>query len=314
MMLNEFGQNLTKNIKVEYAKAIVQLFPKLKDPTSSKGGYEIFYDDSQKTPSGYLAWRLRTVMRSRGNIRKRKCDDGIENRVPFKKPKNIEISTEEERDIEFLKNSNYKTQKEEIFKKMKSTINVRKQRNFTLDDFPRFLDTDGLIHQDFNLLYPDSCPFAPKFEKYLDIIFKVYDKTACSKSSLIDGTVSGWDKPTRALLALLHMLPATAKGKKVGRRDSFESSVDKLLIFCTVGEPLQRIVDERKGFQPYLIGIGANKAAISEYKVVIDSKIVDTRCNNIIESFDFLFKCYFVFKYKLIPSYLRTLNFYFNNE
>ncbi|CAG9773403.1 unnamed protein product [Ceutorhynchus assimilis] len=194
---------------------------------------EIFYDDSQKTPSGYLAWRLRTVMRSRGNIRKRKCDDGIENRVPFKKPKNIEISTEEERDIEFLKNSNYKTQKEEIFKKMKSTINVRKQRNFTLDDFPRFLDTDGLIHQDFNLLYPDSCPFAPKFEKYLDIIFKVYDKTACSKSSLVDGTVSGWNKPTRALLALLHMLPATAKGKKVGRRDSFESSVDKLLIFCT---------------------------------------------------------------------------------
>lgn len=39
LMTNKFGIRMSKEIKVEFAKAIVELFPKLRDTLSDKGGY-----------------------------------------------------------------------------------------------------------------------------------------------------------------------------------------------------------------------------------------------------------------------------------
>lgn len=45
MMIQIYGTNLSKKIKVDFAKSIVGLFPKLKDPTSTKGGYvSVFFN------------------------------------------------------------------------------------------------------------------------------------------------------------------------------------------------------------------------------------------------------------------------------
>lgn len=51
----------------------------------------------------------------------------------------------DERDIEFLKNACSNKQVEEIFLKMRNTIHIRENSEFSLNDFPRFLDTPGLV-------------------------------------------------------------------------------------------------------------------------------------------------------------------------
>lgn len=43
MMIKKFGTNMSKEIKVEFAKAIVDIFPRLRDPDSNKGGYVSLY-------------------------------------------------------------------------------------------------------------------------------------------------------------------------------------------------------------------------------------------------------------------------------
>lgn len=71
-----------------------------------------------------------------------------------------------------------------------------------------------------------------------------------------------------------------------------------LLILLQIDEPLEEIIKKRQGDQPYLIGIGANKAAIHDYKVVIDGKFLDTNSSSVVHAFDFLVKTYFVFQTK----------------
>lgn len=43
MMLKRFGTKMSKQVKVEFAKALIQIFPKLRDPDSDKGGYVCIY-------------------------------------------------------------------------------------------------------------------------------------------------------------------------------------------------------------------------------------------------------------------------------
>lgn len=48
--------------------------------------------------------------------------------------------------------------------------------------------------------------------------------------------ISVWDKNTKALLSIVHMLPSTAKGKKIKdySGDTLNSLIEKLLIFSSV--------------------------------------------------------------------------------
>ncbi|XP_031342633.1 uncharacterized protein LOC116176312 isoform X2 [Photinus pyralis] len=316
MMIKNYGTSLSKEIKVEFAKALVELFPKLKDPNSTKGGYEIFYDDSQRTPSGYLAWRLRTVVRTMPSFHKKRKQLAITTNDPKKRKLSHTLKEQELADIEFLKNACTKTQKHEIFQKMKNTLDCRINNDFSLNDYPRFLDTPGLIEQDFTLLYPNANQFDIEFEKYVNKILAVYEATISNKSTDIEA----WDKNTQALLAILHMLPSTAKGRKSGgySRDTLNSLFQKLIVFSSVGDPLEAIIGAAKGSQPYLIAIGSNKAAIHDFKVVVDNKFLETGQSSILQAFDFLFKTYFVFKIKfdvgLETFFTFIQDFFYNIE
>lgn len=68
----------------------------------------MFYDDSKRTPSGYLAWRLRTVVRNLGSPstsseRLKRKNSGDDNDGPIPKKKNVLPSKDEEENITFLK-------------------------------------------------------------------------------------------------------------------------------------------------------------------------------------------------------------------
>lgn len=65
-----------------------------------------------------------------------------------------------------------------------------------------------------------------------------------------------------------------------------------------MGDPLDKILEVRKSFQPFLVAIGSKRAAIHDFKIVFDNRFLDTGKNNILDAFDLLFKVHFVFKVK----------------
>ncbi|CAH0562935.1 unnamed protein product [Brassicogethes aeneus] len=79
-----------------------------------------------------------------------------------------------------------------------------------------------------------------------------------------------------ALFAIIHMLPPTAKGKTFTSRPSLEQLFERLVQFCKIAEPLEEITSKKQGHQRYLIAIGANKAAVHDYKVSLDGKFLET--------------------------------------
>lgn len=96
-----------------------------------------------------MAWRLRTVVRTltQGSLLKRKhvqSNQETDADSPEPAEKKIHLSEDQEASIRFLKFASPSSQKDEIFQKMKETFEVRKHI-FTLEDFPRFLDTPGLV-------------------------------------------------------------------------------------------------------------------------------------------------------------------------
>ncbi|CAH0562816.1 unnamed protein product [Brassicogethes aeneus] len=79
---------------------------------------EIFYDDSKRTPSGYLAWRLRTVVRNQLSPQtdkglKRRSESNTSEEESAPKKRNW-LTEDEKAAIKFLKYACPKTQKDEI--------------------------------------------------------------------------------------------------------------------------------------------------------------------------------------------------------
>ncbi|XP_024884191.1 uncharacterized protein LOC112462565 [Temnothorax curvispinosus] len=186
------------NVKIFYAKGIVQNFPTLRDPSTAEG-YELFYNPKDR--SGYLSWRLRTVNRitdSYNNPKKAKIQAGIallassspENpRVP-----DSQINENQEKEIvEWLKNASPTTQLADIEVRMRQSLKYR--RTIILDpklskniliEFPRFLDTPGLIQKDFEALMPEhSSKLIENWQEFESRIFKVSEITIKKKSKNI---------------------------------------------------------------------------------------------------------------------------------
>lgn len=79
---------------------------------------------------------------------KRKLPNPLVNDESSDEPnlKKVRTLTEQEvADIEFLKNACCKTQKTEIMEKMKNTFVCRKINDFSFTNYPRYLDTPGLV-------------------------------------------------------------------------------------------------------------------------------------------------------------------------
>ncbi|KAA8578678.1 hypothetical protein FQN60_000113 [Etheostoma spectabile] len=118
------------------------LFPSLKDPYSKKG-YEHFYDAASST--GYISWRLKTL-------------DG-------------------DACQEAMSLLNHTTDNSLVFQKMRETFQHRQKlvndpgRSVDiLSSFPRFLDTQGLVDQDFTLLFDDET--SSRLLQKWDLFFK----------------------------------------------------------------------------------------------------------------------------------------------
>ncbi|XP_042562130.1 uncharacterized protein LOC122131465 [Clupea harengus] len=323
-MTETHGTSPPKNVRVMYAQGIVALFPYLEDPFSQHG-YEHYYDP--ESGSGYLAWRLKTIQRKSseergGSVsRSPKVGGPSHGRQPFISDK--VQSDDVEAAIAVLRHS---ADEDTIREKMKTTfiyrqamVNDESKAADVFLVFPRFLDTPGLIEQDFRLLFGEAT--ANKFLERWPTTFRA--RVIKESHGLVPTTElldlmrnaestaeveNGWDSDMSAILLLLHLLPPSAQGRKRPGKISASQAVDHLIRFQKAGTSVQQHLDNiTQSSQPYLLAQGSTRSSIHSYFIVIDKHALPCKATGSVGAFDELIKAHYVFG----TSYSSSLSSFF---
>ncbi|KAE8300931.1 hypothetical protein D5F01_LYC01080 [Larimichthys crocea] len=158
-----------------------------------------------------------------------------------------------------------------------SMVNNEKRSGDVFSVFPRFLDTPGLIEQDFRLLFGEAT--ANKFlEKWAN---NLKTKVITESHGLVPTTElldlmrnaestaeieNGWDSDMSAILLLLHLLPPSAQGRKRQGKVSTCQAVQHLIRFMKAGTSVQQHLDNiSQSSQPYLLAQGPARSSIHTF-------------------------------------------------
>ncbi|CAL8295164.1 unnamed protein product [Lota lota] len=324
-MTETHGTSPPKSVRVMYAQGIVALFPYLEDPYSQHG-YDHYYDP--ESGSGYLAWRLKTIQRKTAEERgasvskSPKVGGPGRDRQPFtydREPSDEDV----EAAIAVLRHS---ADENTVREKMKMTfiyrqamVNDEAKSSDVFSVFPRFLDTPGLIEQDFRLLFGEAT--ANKFLEKWPTTFKAKvikeSHGLVSTTELLDlmrnaesaaEVENGWDSDMSAILLLLHLLPPSAQGRKRPGKMSAYQAVDQLIRFQKVGTSVQQHLDNiTQSSQPYLLAQGSTQSSIHSYFIVVDKHALPCKATGSVGAFDEVFKAHYVFG----TSYSSSLSSFF---
>lgn len=325
-MVEMHGRIPSRNQKEKYALGVVTLFPSLKDPFSKKG-HEHFYDADSGT--GYIAWRLKTVQR---NAKKRnKPSISKTSETVLSGPSRNRCSSSEKQDEDTLREAiaflTHSTNESQIILKMRETFHYRHRLvhdpNKTADvlkTFPSFLNTKGLVNQDFSLLF--SPETSSKLLEMWDTTFKPkiieeaigLTSTAVVRSLLLSANnqrdsehCPDWDSDMATLLLLLHLLPPTP-GKKVSKI-SASDAINRLVVYQKSRTSLEQHLQQREGRHPYLLAVGRNRNQIEQFYIALDKNLIPCQTNTSLGAFDELFKAHFVFNLAYDEALLHFYTF-----
>ncbi|XP_038837496.1 uncharacterized protein LOC120034905 isoform X4 [Salvelinus namaycush] len=322
-MMESHGRIPPSSVRTNYALGIVTLFPYLNDP-DSEHGYEKYYDAA--SGSGYLTWRIKTVGRNTSCKTKKRTKPTYQNGPKAQRscPSAVEqLSGDECREaISVLQHTT--TNDSLVREKMMATFQYRQEvvhdpekSSTVLDVFPRFLDTTGLINQDFTRLFGEvvSGTFMTKWPTF----FKprvIADCKTLPFSEPVEDLLSsaqhesndyGWESDLAAILLLLHLLPPTSKGPKTAKIRTSQAA-DHLVRFMKVGTSMVTFLETvRYEQQPFLLCVGERKNSLQKFYIVVDQKAIPCKAQTSVAAFDELFKAHYVFS----VSYHEALcNFY----
>ncbi|KAM8744547.1 uncharacterized protein AB9X84_016093 [Acanthopagrus schlegelii] len=205
-----------------------------------------------------------------------------------------------------------------VFQKMRETFPYRQQMLHDpqqsadiLQMFPRFLDTKGLILQDFLLMFgaETASRFLGKWKTgFKDKVIqeaKTLRETALLKKLLTSALNEKpdtadepeWDSDMASLLVLLHLPTPQPAGRKRPKKISVGEATDHLVKFQKSCQSLQDHLKSTEGHpQPYLLASGTSK--VSSFYIVLDRKLLPCQSCTSLGAFDELFKSHFVFSVK----------------
>ncbi|KAJ8389229.1 hypothetical protein AAFF_G00122490 [Aldrovandia affinis] len=223
---------------------------------------------------------------------------------------------------------NHTTDTSLIFQKMRETFQHRQKLVNDpgngvdiLSTFPRFLDTKGLVDQDFTLLFDDET--SSRLLQKWDVFFKpniikeasqltstpelrrlVRSAESPPESDLDEATT--YNPEMASLLLLLHLLPPPPGGPKSPKVSAWDA-VERLVVFHKSCCSLEEHLRNRQGRQPYLLAVGRQKSKIDSFYIVMDKHLIPCQANRSLGAFDELFKAHFVFN---VSYDVALVNFY----
>ncbi|XP_056287411.1 uncharacterized protein LOC130204607 [Pseudoliparis swirei] len=181
-----------------------------------------------------------------------------------------------------------------------------------LDVFPRFLDTPGLIDQDFAMMFGEEA--SGRFLAKWPTFFKPRILENCKNSNenvedLLSGhhssDASGWDSDLSSILLLVHLLPPTAKGPKSPKISSHQAI--KHVRYLRIGASIETFLERLEPGQPILLCVGEEKNNIQRFYVIVDHKAIPCKAQTSLAAFDELFKAHFIFS----VHYHESLNSFY---
>ncbi|KAL2095579.1 hypothetical protein ACEWY4_007727 [Coilia grayii] len=269
-LIESHGRIPPVNVRITYALGIVTLFPNLKDKASPTG-FEHYYDP--QSGQGYLAYRLKTVQRNTASDSKKRFKS-----VHQGSPKTLrETSSSEQLSgnecaNEAVSMMKHTTDQVAVKEKMKATFKHRQellrdpdQSALILDHFPRFLDTPGLIDQDFTMLFGENV--FGKFNAKWPTFYKPRIITICKG-----------------------LRPGKMHGKI-----SAANAADHVVKFMKVGTSMVTYLQGVASTQPLLLCVGEKKSKIQKYYIILDQKALPCVAQTVVAAFNELFKAHFVF-------------------
>ncbi|KAL6478131.1 hypothetical protein MHYP_G00139660 [Metynnis hypsauchen] len=280
---------------------------------------EHFYDiESNK---GFLEWRVKTVQRQSKTTFTSHSRVELNGGPTLSRPfGSIDVQQTGDECMEAVSLLRHTTDRDLIYQKMKETFHYRQkmlhdpeQSADILQMFPRFLDTKGLILQDFLLMF--GMETASKFLEKWNMSFKdkiireakVLKETALLKKHLISALNEEsdtadepeWDSDMASLIVLLHLLTPQPAGRKRPKKISVGEAIDHLVKFHKSCHSLEdHLMSTEGNTQPYLLATGTSKAQVSSFYIVLDRNLIPCQSCTSLGAFDELFKSHFVFSVK----------------
>ncbi|KAL7827661.1 hypothetical protein SRHO_G00333790 [Serrasalmus rhombeus] len=206
----------------------------------------------------------------------------------------------------------YSADEDTVRAKMKTTFIYRQAMVNDADKsadvfsvFPRFLDTPGLIEQDFRLMFGEVTS-----NKFLERWPTTFKRKVMEESHGLVPTTELLDLMRNAESAVevengWDSAATSAQGRKRPGKMSASQAVDQLMRFQKVGTSVQQHLDSiTQSSKPYLLVLGSTKSSIHSYFVVIDKHALPCKATGSVGDFDELFKAHFVFG----TSYSSCLN------
>nr|XP_023656158.1 uncharacterized protein LOC111837927 [Paramormyrops kingsleyae] len=202
-----------------------------------------------------------------------------------------------------------------------SMVNDEKKATDVFLVFPRFLDTPGLIEQDFRLLFGEATAnkFLESWPTNLKAKFIKESHGLIPTTELLDLMRSaesaaeadnGWDSDMSAILLLLHLLPPSAQGRNRPGMMYASQAVDHVIRFLKAGNSVQQHLDNiAQSSQPYLLAQGPKRSRIHTFFIVIDKHALPCKSTGLVGALDKLFKAHYVFCTSYSPSLTNIFTF-----
>lgn len=203
-----------------------------------------------------------------------------------------------------------------IFQKMRETfqhrqklVNDTTESGNILSIFPRFLNTKGLVNQDFTLIFDEET--STRLLQKWDVFFKpgiireakqlnstpelrCLIQSAQASTGDAHEEETTYDDEMASLLLLIHLLPPPPGGPKAPKI-SASDAVERLVVYhkscCSLEEHLRNY----KSQHPYILAVGPQKKTIDSYYIAMDAQLIPCQANRSLGAFDELFKAHFVF-------------------
>ncbi|KAK7938984.1 hypothetical protein WMY93_002310 [Mugilogobius chulae] len=294
-MMENHGHLPSKATREKYALGVVMAFPSLKDPFAKKG-YEHFYDATSGT--GYISWRLKTVQRRRRQIASKPQSSPSDLTLGGPtSPRTVKAVQQLDGDAcqEALSLLNHTTDRVLIMQKMRETFQFRQKivndpdkSGDVLTIFPRFLDTAGLVNQDFQIMFDEETS-ARLLQKW-DLFFKpgiirqamqlvptpelqCLIKSAQSPAGNDLEEEKAYDHDMASLLLLIHLLPPPPGGSK-NPKISATDAMERLITFHKSCCSLEERLRNNKKDHPYILAVGRQKNKIDKFYIVMDCHLI----------------------------------------
>ncbi|RXN10313.1 hypothetical protein ROHU_010910 [Labeo rohita] len=172
--------------------------------------------------------------------------------------------------------------------------------------FPRFLDTKGLVLQDFELLF--GVETASKLLEKWDCTLKqkvIQEAKNLTQSPLLSCLIQSaencstcqedWDRDMSSLLLLVYLLPPPSSGNKKFVKISVREALDCVVRFHKSCCSFEEVLGSTQTTQPYILAVGTSKSSIHDYYIAVDKWLIPCMAKSSLSAFDELFKVHYVF-------------------